>query len=397
MGGPLEGVRILDLATIIAGPFAATLLADYGADVVKAELPGVGDGLRSLPPIKDGKSLLWKVVNRNKRFISLDIRKPEGLAIFKRLLGDFDVLIENFRPGTLDKWGLTKEVLWKINPRLVILRATAFGQTGPYASRPGLARTFEAMGGLAYISGDPAGKPMHPGYPIGDAVGGLFGALSVVSALLKRKGNEAAKGEEIDLSLTEATLRLLDFLVIEYDQLGKIRERAGNATQYSAPTDVYKSMDGHWVSLTGGVNSIFANNCRAIGREDLIDDPRFRTNELRVKNAAAVERIFEDWCQKHSLQEILERFTLAGGTISPVYSVDQIIADPQMIDREAIVTVSDDDFGKVRMQGIVPRFIEDPVSVRSTGRSIGENNAEIYEAIGLGVDARKQLASDGVI
>lgn len=397
MGGPLEGVRVLDLATIIAGPFAATLLADYGADVVKVELPGVGDALRSLPPIKDGKSLLWKVANRNKRFISLDIRKPEGRAIFERLLGDFDVLVENFRPGTLDKWGLTKEVLWKVNPRLVILRSTAFGQTGPYASRPGLARTFEAMGGLAYISGDPAGKPMHPGYPIGDAVGGLFGALSIVSALLKRKGNEAAKGEEIDLSLTEATLRLLDFLVIEHDQLGKIRERAGNATQYSAPTDVYKSMDGHWVSLTGGVNSIFANNCRAIGREDLIDDPRFRTNQLRVKNAAAVERIFEDWCHEHSLQEILERFTLAGGTISPVYSVDQIIADPQMIDREAIVTVSDDDFGEVRMQGIVPRFIEDPVSIRSTGRSIGANNAEIYEAIGLGVDARKQLASDGVI
>nr|WP_283817402.1 CaiB/BaiF CoA-transferase family protein [Bradyrhizobium liaoningense] len=210
MSGPLEGLKVLDIATIVAAPFAATLLADYGADVLKIEMPGQGDGVRAFPPFKDGKPLWWKSVNRNKKFATLDLRKPEGVELFKRMLPHFDVLIENFRPGTLDRWGLSKEVLWQIQPRLVILRATAFGQDGPYRDRPGFARIFEAMGGLTYITGEADGQPMHPGYPLGDAIGGLFGAVGALAALWKRAKNPDAPGEEIDLALTEAVFRLLD-------------------------------------------------------------------------------------------------------------------------------------------------------------------------------------------
>ena len=208
--GPLRGLKVLDIATILAAPSCATLLADYGAEVVKLELPGVGDGARDFPPFKDGKSLWWKAINRNKQFITLDVRLPEGLALFKRLIADFDVLVENFRPGTLERWGLSREVLWELQPRLVILRATGFGQTGPYRDRPGFARVFEAMGGLTYLTGEADGEPMHGGYPLGDAIGGLFGAIGVLAALFRRVADPLAPGEEIDLSLTEATFRLLD-------------------------------------------------------------------------------------------------------------------------------------------------------------------------------------------
>ena len=282
MNGPLTGLRVLDIATIIAAPSAAALLADYGASVVKAELPGAGDGMRDFPPHKDGKPLWWKVTNRGKRLITLDLRKPEGAALLLRMLPQFDVLIENFRPGTLDRWGLTKEALWQAQPSLVILRTTGFGQSGPYRDRPGFARLFEAMGGLTYISGEAQGAPMHCGYPLADNVGGLFGAVGVLAALWRRARNPQAPGEEIDLSLTEATLKLLEFLPIQHEQLGTVYQRSGNANQYSAPAAVYRTADGQWVSLSGSTNAMFANNCRAIGRPELIDEPCFANNRGRV-------------------------------------------------------------------------------------------------------------------
>ncbi len=216
MPGPLDGIRVLDIATVIAAPFAATLLADYGAEVVKAELPGAGDPVRQFPPFKDGRSLWWKVTNRNKRFVTLDLGKPEGQALLLRMLPQFDVLIENFRPGTLDRWNLSRDALWAANPRLTILRVTGFGQDGPYVARPGFARLFEAMGGLAYLTGEADGPPLHPASPVGDAIGGLFGALGVVTALCRRfRDGPVAQGEEIDLSLTEAAFRILDKVAIE--------------------------------------------------------------------------------------------------------------------------------------------------------------------------------------
>ena len=362
------------------------------------ELPGRGDGARDFPPHKEGKSLWWKAINRNKKFITLDLRLPEGLALFKRIIGGYDVLVENFRPGTLDRWGLTREVLWQLQPRLVILRATGFGQTGPYRDRPGFARLFEAMGGLTYITGEPDGEPMHSGYPVGDAIGGLFGAIGVLAALCRRIREPDAPGEEIDLSMTEAILRLLDFLPIEHDQLGTVRERSGNASQYSAPAAVYTSKDGRYVSLSGSTNALFSANARAIGRADLPLDPRYATNSARVTRAAELNALFAAWMAQHTLEEILVAFERAGGTIAPVYSIDQIFSDPQMQAREAIVSVPDADFGSVRMQNVVPRFVGNPGQVHSTAGALGEHNHDFYvRQMGLSEAELQTLREQAVV
>lgn len=357
---------------------AASLLADFGAEVTKLELPGDGDGLRGFPPFRDGKPLWWKVTNRGKRHGTLDLRKPEGATIFKRMLADTDVLIENFRPGTLDRWGLDINTLWAANPRLVVLRVSAFGQDGPYADQPGFARIFEAMGGLTHITGDADRPPMHTGYPLADSIGGVFGAFAVVAALVPILRDRPERGEEIDLSLTEAVLRMLESLAIEYDQLGEIRQRSGNRNQYSAPSDVYMTADKRFVSLAGSTAVTFRNNARAIGRPELTEDPRFATNHLRVANAADLDRIFGAFIAAHTLDEVLEAFRNANGTLAPVHGIDQIFADPQMIAREAIISVPDDDFAQVRMQNVVPRMRMAPGHVRWAAGALGKDNDFIY-------------------
>ena len=395
--GPLTGLRVLDIATVVAAPSTAALLADYGAEVLKAELPS-GDGSRSFAPLKDGKALWWKVTNRNKKLVSLDLRKPEGVALLKKMLPSFDVLIENFRPGTLDRWGLDRDTLWALQPRLVILRATAFGQDGPYRDRPGFARIFEAMGGLTYITGDSKGQPMHAGYPIGDAIGGLFGAVGVLAALCKRMRDPKAPGEEIDLSLTEAMLKLIEFLPAKYDLLGESHERTGNASQYAAPTGVYPTRDGQWVSLSGSIDALFMANCRAIGREDLIAEPRFSNNVERCRHADELNALFGKWFAEHDLQDVLERFERHGGTLAPIYSAQQIVEDPQVKARGFLSEVPDADFGSVRMAGVVPRFHHDPGSVYSPGGAIGQDNEEIFGRwMGLSAATQAELREKKVI
>lgn len=398
VSGPLEGIRVLDIATILAAPLAGTLLADYGADVVKVELPGVGDGLRNFPPFKDGNPLWWKVANRNKRFITLDLRKPEGVEILLRMLPQFDVILENFRAGTLEKWGLTREAMWQANPNLVIMRATAFGQTGPYAAKPGFARIFEAMSGLAYITGDPEATPMHNGYPIGDAIGGLFAATSVLAALLGIARGTVKQGEEIDLSLTEATFRLIDSQTIQYDQLGVAPERTGNASHYSAPANVFRTSDGLYVSLSGSTQATFKGNARAIGREDFLEDPRFATNAERFARRAELNDIYEAWFASHTQAEALEAFEREGGTLAPIYSIEQIFADPQFKARDAIVSVPDHDYGSVRMQNVVPKFTNHPGEVRHTAGPMGQDNARIYgEILNMSEDDMAQLSEKKII
>lgn len=394
--GPLTGLRVLDIATIIAGPSAASLLGDFGAEVVKLELP-TGDGARGFPPMKEGSPLWWKVINRNKRLGTLDLRKQEGRELFKKMLPNFDVLVENFRPGTLDRWGLDKDTLWAEQPRLVILRVTGFGQTGPYRDRPGFARIFEAMGGLAYISGESGGEPMHAGIPIGDSVGGLFGAVGILAALWKRARDPSAPGEEIDLSLTEAVFKLLDSAAIRYDQLGEVHERSGNRNQYSAPAAVYRTRDDRWVSLAGSTEALFACNCRAIGRPDLIDDERFGVNKSRVLHSDELNQIFATWCGSKLLSEVLAAFHAAGGTIAPVYGVDQIFKDPQMLARDFLRAVDDDDFGKVRIQDVVPRFLNDPCAVKHTAGALGRDNESLYRELGLEPEQLRRLYDSKVI
>ena len=244
----------------------------------------------------------------------------------------------------------------------------------------------------------PEGEPMHAGYPIGDAVGGVFGALGIMTALWKRARDPDAPGEEIDLSMTEATLKLLDFLAIEHDQLGAVRERSGNANQYSAPAAVFRTMDNRWVTLAGSTNALYANNCRAIGRPELIEDPRFANNAQRVTFMQELNAIFSAWCAEHTLEDVLSAFERAQGTIAPIYSIDQIFADPQMQARDAITSVPDADFGSVRMQNVVPRFANDPGRVHTTGGAIGCDNDEIYAHwLGLNPAEQQHLKDKGVI
>ena len=398
MNGPLEGIRVLDISTILAAPLAGTIMADFGAEVIKAELPGVGDGLRSFPPFKNGKSVWWKAANRNKKFITLDLRKPTGAELFLKMLPKFDVLLENFRTGTLAKWGLGTETLWEASPNLIILRATAFGQTGPYASKPGFARIFEAMSGLAYITGDPDRSPMHNGYPIGDSIGGLFACNAVLMALLARERGINKGGEEIDLSMTEATYRLLDSQTIQYDQLGEEPQRTGNASHYSAPANVFRTSDDQFVSLSGSTQATFKGNARAIGRPEMLEDPKFTSNPKRFENRAELDVIFSEWFLSHSQTEAIEAFEREGGTLAPIYSISQIFNDPQFIAREAIVPVQDNDYGEVRLQSVVPKLKKNPGAVRHTARDLGADNKSVYgELAGLNEDDLANLREQGIV
>lgn len=385
MSGPLAGLKVLDIATVLAAPFAATLLSDWGAEVLKVELPGAGDHMRGFPPFKDDICIWWKATQRNKQMITLDLRTGEGAAILKKLLPEYDVLVENFRPGTLDRWGLSKEVLWDINPKLVILRITGFGQDGPYSTRPGFARIFEAMGGLTHITGHKDGQPIHPSMPIGDYLGGLFGAAGALAALWPRAKDPTLPGEEIDLSMTECIIRMLDFMPGVYQQTGIIPGRDGNTSPYSAPADTYRTKDDKWVTMAGSSNALFAANCRAIEREDMISDPRYATNPARVNHREETNKVFADWCAERTQQDVLDAFVAAGGTIAPIYSTDQVVTDPQVVARKAIVSVPDPDFGTLDMPNVVPRFARDPGEVRFTGRDMGADNDLIFRGK-LGMD-----------
>ena len=395
--GPLAGLRVLDISTVIAGPFAATLLADLGAEVLKVEMPGSGDALRRLAPHKQGVPLWWKVTNRNKKGITLDLRKPDGKALLGRLVAEHDVLVENFRSGTLDEWGITRAWLQAINPRLTILRVTGFGQTGPYRSNPGFARVFEAMSGFTRMCGEEGGTPLHLGYPISDPIGGLFGAIGVLAELYRLKGNPALRGQEIDCAVAEAMMRTLEFLAIEYDQLGTVRTASGNRSQYAAPGNIYATSDGKWASIAASTQSIFERFCAALGLQHLLEDPRFADNPQRVKNWQAIDSIVGDAISRLTLDQLRSRLQAHEVGFSPIYDASDIFADPHFIARKTIVSVADDELGDIRMQCVVPRFSETPVAVRSAGPSLGQHNDEIFGALGVTADEIERLRAAGTI
>lgn len=396
--GPLRNLRIVDIATIIAGPLAAGLLADFGAEVLKVELPGKGDGLRALRPHKDGVSLWAKVVNRNKKGITLDMRQPEGADLLKRLVADCDVLIENFRPGTLERWGLGPEILWSVNPKLTILRVSAYGQDGPYASKPGFARIADAMSGFLSLCGPADDAPIHPGYPIADSVTGLFGALGVLTALLERKENPDAPGQVVAVSLFESMFRVLDFLAVEYDQLGEVRQRMGNRNPYAAPGNCYRSRDGEWCTLAASTQRVFERLAGAIGRTDLVDDARFVDNTARLRHADELDTIIGGWFAARDAEEACALLDAQEVTATRVRSIDDLFMDPHVRATGMIVPVADPELGELRMQGVVPRFSRTPGTVHRSGPALGADNQEVYaDRLGLSEDEITALREKRVI
>ena len=394
---PLKGVRIIDAGNMVAAPFATVLLADFGAEVIKIEHPKYGDGQRKLEPIMDGIPLWWKSVARNKRCITLDLGKPEGADIFKRLVKGTDVVVENYRPGTFEKWGIGYEAIRAIDPRIIMLRISGFGQTGPYKNRAGFGRVAEAMSGLTNLIGEPDGPPMSPGYPLGDLIAGIFGSLSVMMALYHRdlRGGE---GQMIDLALYEAVFRFLDFDPIQYDQMKTVHMRTGNRVAYVAPSSMFKTKDGKYLTLAASTQSVWLRLAEAIGRIDMTTDPKFIDNSARVENSVECNGVVGAWIAQHTRDEVIEHFDKHGVAYSAVFDMEDAFRDLQYRAREAMVRVPDPDLGEAIVQNVVPKFSATPGSVDFLGRKLGEDNEEILcGELGLTREKLKELKDAGII
>ena len=397
--GPLQGIRILDMATVVAAPFAATLCGDMGAQVTKLELPDGSDTLRYMLPIMGEHPLFWKVTNRGKRGITLDVRKPEGKALLLKMLPYFDVLVENFRTGTLDRWGLDIATLHAHNPDLIVLRLTGFGQTGPNARRPGFARIFEAMSGFAHLTGEAGRSPQHMNYPLGDVVSGLFGAFSIASALAGRGRTEAPtpRGCEIDLSATEALMRMLDPLAVEYQHQGFVRERTGARATYAPLSNIFATQDGQWLTIVGTSGVTYRRIFEAMGRTDLLDGDRLASPAARMEHRDEVDTVVADWCLSLPLADIQAILTRHDVPHSKVYTIEDIVHDPHVRARQAIIELPDPDLGHVAAPCIVPRFSNHHPATPRSGPKLGEHNEQVYAEFGLAPEELAQLKKQGVI
>lgn len=396
-GLPLDGVRVIDVGTMVAGPSTAGLLGDFGAEVIKIEQPGVGDPLRAVWPSKDGTSLWWKVTGRNKKSVTLDLRSEAGAAVFTELVETADVVIEAFRPGTLERWGLGWETLSEVNPDLVMLRVSGFGQTGPYRNRPGFGRFAEAFSGLVNLTGTPETPPLHVGAPIADYITGVMGWASVVTALYFRETNPDGGGQYIDLPLYESVFRLMEFMVIEYDQLGVVRERTGNRNPSVAPIDVYRTSDNQWVTFTGSTQNVVERLFEAMGRPELATDERFQTNEDRVANREDLEAIVSAWFESHELDEVEAIFEEHALPFAPVMDVADIVEDPHFQARDNVVEVEDDELGSIAMQGVVPKFSRTEGRIAWPGPKLGAHTREVLGELGIDDERLDRLAEEDVI
>lgn len=392
----LDGVRVLDIATMAAAPWSAAYLAEFGADVLKVEAPVVGDHQRRWGTPKNGEGLSWKSMGRNKRSVTLSLSKPQGAALFKRLVADVDVVIENFRPGTLERWGIGYETLREINPRLVLLRVTGFGQTGPYRERPGFGTLAESLTGFASLNGHPDGPPTLPNMPLADGVAGIMGAYAVMLALYWRDA-QGGTGQVIDLSLCEPLLRLIEPSLLDYDQFGIVRGRIGNRSDHVAPRNTYQCGDGKWLSISASAQSIFERLMDAIGRPELRVDPRFAVNAARVRHVDELDAIIGQWIRQHPREQALRLLEEAQVAAAPVYDIDEVFADPQFQARESLVELEDPCLGPIRLVNVAPRLSATPGAVRTTGPALGAHNAEVYGALGLSAEEIEALRAEGVI
>jgi crotonobetainyl-CoA:carnitine CoA-transferase CaiB-like acyl-CoA transferase len=395
--GPLKGMRVIDAGNMIAGPLAATQLADFGADVIKVELPKIGDSMRHWTPMKEGRSLWWKVIARNKRLVTLTLSMPRGQALFRDLVRTADIVIENYRPGTFERWGLGYKELAAINPRIVMVRVSGFGQTGPYAKRGGYGTIAEAFSGIPSFTGFPDRPPTLPGFPMADSVASTFAAMSAMFAVYNRDHN-GGRGQEIDVSLYEPLFRLVEAQVIGFDQLGIVKQRQGNRLAEDSPRNTYETRDGRWIGISASSQRTFERLATAIGMPHLIDDPRFVDNGSRCANDVVLDRIIADWFKQRTCDAVMALFDQADVVAGPVLTISDIVDDPQYRARENIVSVPDDDFGAVRMQGVVPKFAATPGEVRHAGRALGADNHAIFVGeLGLSEADFAALQAEGVI
>src|SRR5918997_917868 len=393
---PLGGLRVIDASTILAGPMLATYLGDFGAEVIKVEHPS-GDGLRKVGREKEGKSLEWKLVSRNKKPVTLNLAHPDGQKLFHRLASTADVVITNFRPRTLDKWKIKYETLSQHNPGLIMVKISGFGQEGPYRDRPGFGTLVEAMSGFAAVNGYADRDPLLPSFALADQATAILGAFATMVALFHRENSPEGTGQSIDLPIYEALMGMLGNQIMEYDQLGVAPQRLGNRTQFSAPRNLYQTQDGKWVAISGTSQPIVERIFKAIGREDLIEAPQFRDNRTRMHNADELDAIISKWMINHTQQEAIDRFLECEATIAPVYNISDILEDPHFAARGNIASVPDPDFGSVRMFNVAPKLSRTPGRIRHVGLEKGAANKAVYEGLGLSPDDMRTLQKNGVI
>jgi crotonobetainyl-CoA:carnitine CoA-transferase CaiB-like acyl-CoA transferase len=394
---PLDGVRVIDIATLGAGPWLGTRLADFGAEVIKVEHPSAGDPMRLLGWFDGDVPLWWKVDARNKRTMTLDLKNPDGADILRRLVRDADVLIENFRPGTLERWGLGYDVLSTENPGLVMVRVTGWGQDGPMKDKPGFGTLAEAVSGWAHLNGFPENPPTLPPMGLGDALTSVLGAFATMVALYERTTSEDGRGQIVDLAIYESLFSLIGQQVILYDRLKEIPQRMGNEFPFVVPRNVYRTSDDRYVALAASTPSTFERLMRAIGRPELIDDPRFTDNAIRIEHRREMDDIVAAWMAEHTQAEILATCDAHETTVAPVYDIEQIFTDAPYAARGAIVTVDDEELGPTRVADVFPRLSRTPGKVRHLGQPTGSHTNAILAELGLDPARIEALREQNVI
>jgi len=392
---PLDGVKVLDVSTLFAGPLAATFLGDFGADVIKVEHPLKPDASRGHGPAKDGVNLWWKTLGRNKRTVTLNLGQADGAAVLLELVRSADVLIENFRPGTLERWGLGPDALLAANPALVIARVTAFGQFGPYSARPGFGSLAEAMSGFAALTGEPDGPPTLPPFGLADGIAALATSYAVMVAL--RSAEATGRGQVVDMAIIEPILMLLGGQITAFDQLGTVQARTGNRSVNNAPRNVYRTADDEWVAVSTSSQSIAERVMTLVGRPELVDEPWFASGHSRAQHADDLDEAVASWVAARPTAVVLEEFEKAQAAVAPVYDVRGILADPQYAALGTVQTVDDDELGPVKMQNVLFRLSETPGGIRWSGRPHGHDTDEVLDEIGITAEQRAALRERGIL
>ena len=398
--GPLSGVRVIEMGQLVAGPFVGSRMADFGAEVIKVESPGQGDAMRHWGHHRyKGRSLWWPVLARNKKTISANLREKRGQDLVRQLIAQADVLVENFKPGTLEKWGLDPESLHVINPGLIIARVSGFGQTGPYSSRPGFASVGEAMGGLRYINGFPDQPPPRTGISLGDSLAGMFATQGVLMALYWRDTIGKGKGQVVDASITESCFAMLESALPEYDKVGFIRQPSGTGLANVSPSNIFPTKDEKWVVIAANLDAMFNRLCDAMEQPELADDPRYSTHQVRGENCDELDARIAEWTRGFTAAELDVRLDKHGVVSGPIYSIEDIANDPHFQARDMIQRYQDDDLGDIAVPGFVPVLSETKSEIAWLGSSeVGAHNEEIYcGLLGMTQTELQELKNDGII